>query len=253
MFKQAWRSYLASIHPRNIKKIKNGGIVGFWLYWVVISPILNAFRQSSVVIEQSWFNAITLTPYVIMWWSNLEHKLHIPKQMYLLPMELSQRAEYIKYLLLIKIGLPTLVGVILHVIYGLVYEAEPFRILACTIAWVSFGIGMYVCSELRSKYDRYIRYAVRAKDGTGTDACLNWMCMIYSAIFYIIAVFVEVTVEVEPGEENSILICALWYIILLLPMILMDIAIIKTRYHATIADIYNYEEAYNVLGKVKNV
>ena len=254
MFKQAWRSYLTSLHPRNYKKIKGGALFGVWLYWIVISPLLNSISKGSEAIEQSWFYAITFTPYVIMWWSNLEHKLQIPKQMYLLPMKLSQRAEYVKYLLFIKIGFPTLVGVILHVIYGFVYEFELFSIFACMIAKISFGIGMYVCSELRSKYDRYIRYAVRQKDGTGTDACLNWMCMIYSAIFHINATFIEVAAEVETAGENSICSIVLWYIILfipLIPMIIMDIAIIKTRYHASIVDVCNYEEAYNVLGKAK--
>lgn len=247
MFKQAWRSYLASLHPRNYKKIKGGALFGVWLYWIVISPLLNSISKGSEAIEQSWFYAITFTPYVIMWWSNLEHKLQIPKQMYLLPMQAPQKKEYVGCLIIIKIGFPILVGVILHIIRGFIYGLHPFQILACVIAMISFGIGVYVCSELRSKYDRYIRYAVRAEDGNGTDACLNWMCMIYSAIYHLTALFADVKI----GEGNSLLILALWYIIPLIPMIIMDIAIIKTRYHASIVDVCNYEEAYNVLGKAK--
>ena len=247
MFKQAWRSYLASLHPRNYKKIKGGALFGVWLYWIVISPLLNSISKGSEAIEQSWFYAITFTPYVIMWWSNLEHKLQIPKQMYLLPMQAPQKKEYVGCLIIIKIGFPILVGVILHIIRGFIYGLHPFQILACVIAMISFGIGVYVCSELRSKYDRYIRYAVRAEDGNGIDAFLNWICMIYSAIYHLTASFADV----EIGEGNSLLILALWYIIPLVPMIVMDIAIIKTRYHATIMDVCNYEDAYNVLGKVK--
>ena len=43
----------------------------------------------------------------------------------------------------------------------------------------------------------------------------------------------------------------IWIIGFLSVMIIMDVAIIKTRYQATIEDLLNYEEAYNVLGKVK--
>ena len=217
MFKQAWRSYLASLHPRNIKKIKNSAALGFWIYWLIISPIINTIEG-----EEFLFYAVNLTPYMIAWWSNLGHRLSMPKQMYLLPMQALQKAEYVRCLLIIKIGFPTLIGVTLHIIRGFIYGIHPFQILACVMAMISFGIGMYVCSELRSKYDRYIRYAVRAEDGNGIDAFLNWICMIYSAIYHLTASFADV----EIGEGNSLLILALWYIIPLVPMIVMDFAII---------------------------
>ena len=78
MFKHAWRSYLASIHPRNHKYIKNGALLGCWMYWFVISPIIYVFDDNGERAEQIWFYAVNLTPYVMMWWSNLEHKLSMP-------------------------------------------------------------------------------------------------------------------------------------------------------------------------------
>lgn len=247
MFKQAWRSYLASLHPRNHKYIKNGGFLGFWIYWIVISPIINVYENNGERVEQIWFYAVNFTPYFVMWWSNLKHKLSMSKQMYLLPMKLSQKEEYIRCLLFIKIGFPTLVGVILHMIRGFIYEIDSFQILACTVAIVSFGIGMYVCSSLRSKFDRYIRYAVRGEDGNGKDAWLNLMCMIYSAVYHFIVSMID---EVEADDLLLIVIVS---IVPLLIMIIMDIAIIKTRYLKTVEDTCNYEEQFNVLGKVKNV
>ena len=73
MFKQAWRSYLASLHPRNIKKIKNSAALGFWIYWLIISPIINTIEG-----EEFLFYAVNLTPYMIAWWSNLGHRLSMP-------------------------------------------------------------------------------------------------------------------------------------------------------------------------------
>lgn len=245
MLKQAWRSYLASLHPRNYKKIKNGTFVGLWIYWLVISPIINDFNHDGEAAKQIWYYVVNLTPYLIMWWSNLEQKLSMPKQMYLLPMKAPQRAEYVRALMMIKIGFPALVGLILHVIRGLIYEFEPYRILVCTIAIISFGIGMYVCSSLRSKFDRYIRYAVRGEDGTGKDAFLNWMCMIYSAIYHFIAS------AVVSGPVENLLVNVIWEIVPLMIMIIMDIAIIKTRFLWTVVDTCNYEETFKVLGKVK--
>lgn len=245
MFKQAWRSYLASLHPRNHKYIKNDAILGVWVYFLVISPIINDFDHSGEAGRQFWFYAVNLTPYLIMWWSNLEYKLSMPKQIYILPLTAPQRAEYIRTLLFIKIGFPTLSGVILDIIHGFIYEFHPFQILSCTIAKISFGIGMYVCSSLRSKFDRYIRYAVRGADGTGKDAWLNMMCMVFSAVYHCIASMIE------SGQDGLTLGSVLWYVIPLVIMVIMDIAIIKTRYLWTIVDACNYEEHFNILGKVK--
>lgn len=245
MFKQAWRSYLASLHPRNYKYINNFGLVGVWIYWFIMAPIINDFDFDGDTGRKIWFYAVNLTPYLVMWWSNLKQKLSMPKQIYLLPMKASQRAEYVKNLLYIKIGFPTLIGLILHIVRGFIYDIHPLQILACVVAMISFGIGMYVCSSLRSKFDRYIRYAVRGKDGTGKEAWLNMLCMVYSAVYHFIASMVEV------GQDGSILVSILWYVIPLAIMIVMDIVIIKTRFLWTIVDACNYEENFNVLGKVK--
>ena len=169
----------------------------------------------------------------------------MPKRMYLLPMKQSERGKYIHTLLCIKIAFPALVGLLLQLLRGLMYGVHPAKILLCTLGTISFGVGMYVCSSLRSKFDRYIRYAVRGEDGTGKDAFLNGMCMICSIIYHFLVVAVEVS------EGDSVWDLLLWTIIPLILMIIMDIAIIKTRYLWTIVDACNYEENFNILGRVK--
>lgn len=245
MFKQAWKSYLTSLHPRNYKKIKEHWMSGMWIYWLIINPIMQDFNDSGDAVGQISFWIMTLTPYFLMWWSNLGGRLPMPKQMYLLPMKQPERGKYIRSLLSIKIGFPVLVGLFLQIFRGLIYGIEPLRILLCTAALISFGIGMYVCSSLRSKFDRYIRYAVRGEDGTGKDAFLNGMCMIFSIIYHLLVAAVKVT------ERDSLWEVILWIMIPLMIMIIMDIAIIKSRYLWTIVDACNYEENFNILGKVK--
>jgi len=248
MFKQARRSYLASLHPRNYKKINIENSLTFFmaLYWFVINPIMRDFINDEIdAMEQSTFWITNLTPYLLMWWSNIGGRLPMPKQMYLLPMKQLERGKYIQNLLCIKIGFPVLVGLVLQLLRSLLYGIEPLRIALCAIATGSFAVGMYVCSSLRSKFDRYIRYAVRGKDGTGKDAFLNWMCMIYSIIYHLLVAVVEVT----PGDP--LWVDLLWLSVPLTIMIIMDIIIIKTRYLWTIVEACNYEESFKVLGKVK--
>lgn len=248
MFKQVWRSYLDSLHPRNYKKIKNPGLGGFWFYMFILSPILNRYTGEGDISDglyQAIFTIIILAPFLLMWWSNLGHKLCMPKLMYMLPMKTEGRKEYLNTLLAIKIVFPVLVGFITQVVLGAINGMDWLRIVLTTFAIFSFGIGMYVCSELRSKFDRYIRYGVHGKDGHGKDAVLNWVCMIYSAIYFLVVL----VVEVEGGTLD--LLGWAWTFGFLSIMVIMDIAIIKTRYQATIEDVCNYEEAFNVLSKVK--
>ena len=244
MLKHAWRSYLPSLHPRNYKKIKDSVSVGVWIYFFVISPIMSDWANEEDAMEQISFYVANLGPYLMMFWSNLEQKLPMSKQMYLVPMKPCQRVEYVKDLMMIKIGFPAMAGCIFHVVRGLGYGLEPYRILVCTMAVASFGIGMYVCSSLRSKFDRHIRYAVRGEDGTGKDAVLNWVCMIYSGIIHLIASAVEVSVGASIWDE--LFFCGIPILI----MIILDIAIIKTRFLWTVVDTCNYEENFKVLGKV---
>lgn len=246
MMKQAWRSYLASLHPRNYKKIKNLGFGFIWIWSFGNTFARNIAEDNGAdALFKATFWLMLLLPYFLMWWSNLGGRLPMPKQMYLLPMKQPERGKYIHTLLCIKIGFPVLVGLVLQILRGLIYGMEPLRILLCTAAFISFGIGMYVCSSLRSKFDRYIRYAVRGEDGTGKDAFLNWTCMIYSVIYHALASAVEFT------ESDSLWKAILWTMIPLMIMIIMDMAIIKTRYLWTIVDACNYEENFNILGKVK--
>lgn len=247
MLKQAWRSYLTSLHPRNYKKIKDTTGSFFWIYWMIIMPTLNDFDHSGEAGRQIWFYIANLTPYFLMWWSNLGQKLAMPKLMYLLPMKKPEQAKYISSLMLIKILFPGMIGFVLHMIRGMIYELELYRIMLCTIAVFSFGIGMYVCSSLRSKFDRHIRYAVRGEDGNGKDAVLNWTCMIYAVIFHFFASAVEINIAPDESLLGRFIILGLPVLI----MVVMDIAIIKTRFLWTVVDTCDYEENFNILGKVK--
>lgn len=246
MWKQAWRSYIASLHPRNYKKIKDAAVSFVWIYWLVINPILNDFDHTGEGIEQIWFYIANLTPYILMWWSDLSGRLPAAKQMYLLPMNWTDKKMYTKNLLYIKIEFPVFVGFLLQIIRGFFYKVEPFRIFACMAAVVSFAIGKYVCSTMRSKFDRQIKYAVMGEDGTGKDAVLNWACMVYAVIYH----FIASGVEVSFAETDSLWSIAVSLFLPISVMIIMDIAIIKTRYENTLIDAWNYEEAFHVKGKV---
>lgn len=247
MFKQALRSYVTSLHPRNFRKIKDTSGMFLWFYWLLINPAIMEIERTGEWKFKVFFWITTITPFYMMWWSNLGYKLSMSKLMYLLPLKTEERKRYLTMLLLIKIGFPVVVGIVLHIVFAMIYGMAWWRIIICAVCTCSFGIGMYVCSELRSKFNRYIRYAVRGKDGTGKDAWLNWICMIYSVIVMLFFRMAEYEGEMESFMEN------MWIIGIVGICIVMDVIIIKTRYKDAIEDVCNYEKVFDVAGNGQGV
>ena len=244
MIKQALRTYWASLHPRNFKKAKENTSIPFWMiYWLIFSPMNAAKSNEEEYGMVLLFYVVKFVPLLLLWWSNIASKIPMPKAMFLVPMKREEREQYISAMMLIKIGVPAIISVVLHLLYGLIQETNWIEISASAFAQVSFGIGMYVCSEMRSKFDRYIKYAVRGKDGTGKDAWLNWMCMMLS--FFLLLIF--------SGVETSSKATSFDWIVLIggaVILLIMDIVIIKTRYTDTVQDICTYEVMFDVRSKV---
>lgn len=234
MFKQAWSTYWKSYNPKKLK-VDNSKVQPIDFFWGVY--LIIAVQNFGV----KFYIIAKVIPLALMLWNNVVGKLYMPKAIYLSPMGEKGRKEYINSLLLIKLGVPTIANIVLHIVYGIWYDFSLLACLASAFAQLSLGIGMYVCCEMRSKYDRYIRYAVPGKDGTGKDAWLNYFCMIVGMLGSIFC-------GISPEEGIGVLI---FQVSLLVILLIMDIAILKSRYQVTIDYVCNYEEAYNVLGKVK--
>lgn len=234
MFKQAWSTYWKSYNPKKFGKNNNKMSpfeFGWWAYFIFIG-IQETEVEAYIVIK--------VIPLVLMLWNNFAAKFYMPKAIYLSPMGEEGCKKYINALLLMKIGIPTVINMVLHIVYAVFYEFNLFAFVSSAFAQLSLGIGMYVCCEMRSKYDRYIRYAVPGKDGTGKDAWLNYFCMIFAMI-----------ASVFCGIEANRIGILIFDITLLAILLIMDIAILKTRYQVTVDYICDYEESRNILGKVK--
>ena len=235
MFKQAWSTYWNSYNPKKLK-IDNSRVQPIHFFWVIYFIVT---AQNS---EVRFYLIAKLVPLALMLLNNTVRKLYMPKAIYLSPMGEEGRKEYINSLLMLKIGVPSIVNILLHIMYCVMYEFNLSMLLASAFAQLSLGIGMYVCCEMRSKFDRYIRYAVPGKDGTGKDAWLNYSCMVLGMI-----------VSIFCGIEANRIGVFIFDMAMLVILLIMDIVILKTRYQVTVEYVCNYEEAYNVLGKVKNV
>lgn len=253
MMKQAWKSYLASLHPRNIKKLKNQQPSGFFMafYWVIVYPLFFMDRGNDVVqsgVKIAYF-IIRMLPLMLLEWSNMVDKLYVPKAMYFTPMKSEEREAYVKSLLAIKIAVPAIFAFVIEMVAGYFLNYSALQALLIVFLYITIGIATYVCSDLVNKHKRHIAMAVRDKNGEPKDAWLNIFTFIGSILLLIGLEITDMAngVNFNVGSvAESVMIYGV-----LIGLLIADIAILKTRYTASIKDCCSYEVAFKILPENK--
>ena len=242
MLKQAFRSYISSLHPRNVKKLKSGG--GFWIvYWLVIYPMLMSSINVENFAQIIWSTVIKMWPFLMMLWSNISSKFLMSKAMYLCPMTLEDRRKYINAVLVMKIGFPVLFGLLIEVVWSLFYGFHPLQCLAILFTHFSVGVATYICFEAPSKADRWISYARKDKQG---DIRWAWM----NVVVTIVGIFLLLGLEMSDLTEVIDLGSGIFIGICVVVMLILDICIIATQYEDTVESAGEYELNFRILGKV---
>lgn len=226
MLKQAWRSYLASLHPSYLRKAYDKGGLFVLIYWFVIYPlIMNATTDNLDYYEVMAYMLVRMSPFLIMNWSSIGSKYLMPKVMYLSPMKEQEREEYIKNVLLIKIGVSVILGLCIEVIWGLCTGFHIAKVIVIVFVDLSIGVAHLISDKNK---------------GTNTFA------EVMAVLIIVFIVFLEV------GTEGSLTTFCNWFIaITVVLLLILDIVIIRTRYHATIALAGEYELAFKIEGKVE--
>ena len=226
MMKQAWRSYIASLHPRYLRKAYDNGAIFPLIYWFVIYPII----MDAVTNEPEFYDLVPrmvmrLIPFLIMGWSNINSKYLMPKAMFIAPMKEQERMEYINDVLIIKIGVAILLSFAIEVVWGLCTEFHAAKIILMPLVVLSMGIAIYIESKK------------------------NGMNAAVSALSIILMFFVGI---LEIGAEGSLVFVSNWFIlitVIILPV--LDVLIVKKKYKDTIARAGDYELAFKIEGKVE--
>ena len=226
MIKQAWRSYLASLHPRYLRKAYDNGAIFPLIYWFVIYPlIMNATTDNVDYYVVMAYMSMRLIPFLIMGWSSIGSKYLMPKVMYLSPMKEQEREEYIKNVLLIKIGVSVFLGLCIEVIWGFFTGFHIAKVIVIVFVNLSIAVAHLVSDKNK---------------GTNTFAEIVALLVIMSIVF------------LEVGTEGSLTILCNWFIVIAVTLLLiLDIMIIRKKYLATIALAGEYEVAFKIEGKVE--
>ena len=225
MFKQAWRSYLASLHPRNIRKAYDKGMIFPLIYWFVIYPlIMNATTDNIDYYNVMALMLMRMIPSIVLGWSACGSKYLMSKAVYLSPMKMNERKEYIKNVLLIKIGTTVFLGMCIEVVWEFFTGFHIGKMLVIMLANLTIGIAYLVTGE--------------KKEG-------NIFSKVMAILLMVAIAFVEVGTEGSLTTINNVFIVIA---VIILPVV--NIIIVRKKYDATIAFAGNYELAFKIEGKV---
>lgn len=242
MLKQAFHSYLSSLHPRNIKKEKNRATPFLIVYFLFFYPSLMSASNPNFA-KYMWFTMIKMLPLFIMWWSNISSKFLMPKAMFLCPMKQEDRKEYINDVLLLKIGFPILVGLGIELVWSIFYGFSLWQILAILLIHFSLGISTYICFEAMGKGDRRISYARKDKKGQIRWAWMNLADLLLALLLLMGFELSDMKPEMDLGD-GMLVVC--WLGVLLI----LDVLIVVRQYSQTIENACDYELNFRVLGMV---
>lgn len=245
MLKQAFRSYLASLHPRNIKKVKGSSNAYWIIYWIFIWPMM--MRTWNDETGNSTLYLITkMIPFLIMSWSNISSKFLMTKEMYLCPMKSEERERYINYILYFKIGFPVFVGLLIEIVWSFFIGFHVFRTLAMVFIYFSVGIAIYICLDTVDQTNRRVTWGRIGRDGKVKWAWMNLISFVYGLMIMFSFENTDLTVQMD-------ILSGVFIGVGLILMAILNVLIIRMQYRETMEQAQNYEYAFKVIKKEENV
>ena len=111
MFHKAMADYLESLKIKVNKKVEFGRVWIFF-YMLVLLPCMMAGNEKGIALASYY---IMVIPMIFGIYSTSAAPIQLPKQMYICPMEQSERHRYVTIMYWIRLLTPLFVGVVFHV------------------------------------------------------------------------------------------------------------------------------------------
>ena len=251
MFRKAFRSYIATLRFKNIKKLRDSEMYG---YIAVLFLILYA---SSELIHKNGIGDLNcsvllraLLPMGFMGISNLGSKYLMPKVMFLCPMKESDRKEYLKYVFLIKIGAIVVVSFFTELIWGLYFGFKWWELIMVPFLFASIGIAEYVEIKVKQFEAGHMPNIVEDKDGNKVAIWMNTVLAVFIVLLLgFISAYDIKQITIQHEQEAQIWIIVM--IICMIGIVVFDYLIIKTQYKYVIEQSTDYELHFRIKGNMK--
>ena len=228
--------YFDSFRPSKLRKIfrkENGFLFWFWItYYIVVLPKNNMFRVSLAYLL---FAVFILNGYAVA--------IHLPKQMYLVPMTKEERTVYLRGLLCMKLSVPMLVGFLAVLVWAVYFDAPFVFAVMNYIGICSLAITISITSRPGSVWYRLDdeqadKVKPRIRDG-------KWKYLEICSCIGMVFSMAEVAVGMAFIEENDFTV--LWISIVLgtLTVLLLLLDVVILRYTRPVVELASdYERMY---------
>lgn len=237
MMRQAFQSYLATLHPRKSGKYKENPryFVHAFISLCIFIWILEWINM--------WIVVSKAIPLFLIKWSNLQIGSNMGKAMLLCPMTKESRKEYMNFIIGFKIGCPVVLEMLIEMMWSMIYGFDIRRFLLMVIIYTSYGIAETIHIDVIDKIDH--RILPGKKDATG-NVKWAWLNFLVGFISLVLVLNYGLT-ELESMEGQFYAIVTSIGSALL---IIMDIIIICTQYKDMVEEATDYELAFHIPGRL---
>lgn len=219
MLKQALDTYWHAVMPKNWKRLKDKTYRMILLILFIVIPILTTGISENI---NNLYILTKFMPLVLLEVSNLDGTMHLPKAMYLTPMQQEDRRKYVDALLVIKIGIVAGLAVFLDLLWGIAYGIGLNDVILNIIIYTSIGISVCV-REFRVKL--YL-------DWNLANLCIG-LCLILGFVPGSNGQNAGYFLEIHPN---------IWFVLIF--MLMIDYKILKNKYKKMLQAVSNYEIAH---------
>lgn len=252
MMKQALRSYVASLHPRNIKKLRESMTYAYIYIFCILIYALTALVQDNGLGELYCRVILrVLLPLGLMGWSNLGSKYLMPKAMFLCPMKEEERKEYLGCVLVIKIGAMVLSSFCVELIGSIFIGFRLWEVLLVPFLFLLIGIGKYAGFEVKRDERGQLPTVTEDKHGNRVPIWMNTVLAICAimALAFVTGYDMEMW---ELGNSKDALIMLGFAVVGTVSAVFLAWRVLKGQYKYVIEQSSDYELHFNIKGKVES-
>ena len=240
MLRKVWLDYLEGFRWSKIRAFYNFNRAWVFIYMLTMLPFIVQNNHEEIVLGEYY---LTVIPILLGFHTMAIVPLRLPKQMYLCPMEMRERQQYLKQMFWVRLIIPILLGMVLSTIGVLVGRFEWLYVGKLIFGLLSFMLAGSITYFPGSIMDRdndkeKEHFTDKRLRGLKTIGMIG---QVTTLIYVVLLIF-------QVGDTD------MWITklsdILMLPIIISAIWVF--RYLPTVLELnVDYENAYEVLKEQK--